>query len=96
MTSDQLPFDADPALAPQPGGGRRGVPLSATQREVLNYVISHGTLTLRDAVRFFGQHYYSNAERHTGAMLSRMVRRGLLVRDRRGVYALQPDTTSSR
>lgn len=88
MTSNALPFDSDPALAPQPGSGRRGVPLSATQRQVLNYVITHGKLTLRDAVRIFGQHYHTNAEKHTGATLTRMVRRGLLVRDRRGVYAL--------
>jgi hypothetical protein len=49
-----------------------------------------GELTLARAVELIGGNLYANAPKHVGVTLSNMVRRGLLVRVRPGVFELPP------
>lgn len=44
--------------------------------------------TLEDAVRWIGRSYYANERKHTGDVLSRMVKSGLLKREKPGVFVL--------
>lgn len=47
-----------------------------------------GTITKRDACALIGEGYYCNADTHVGAVLSRMVKAGLLNRIKPGVFEI--------
>jgi hypothetical protein len=63
---------------------------SAKQMTILSHCRRRGKLTLAQAVELIGKNIYCNERKHVGAVLSNMVRRGLLVRHRPGVFALPP------
>lgn len=91
MTQLHLLPDIDRVTsAPPTGLSRRRVALSPKQRVVLDYVREHSIITLDLAVVLFGGDLYANAHRHVGALLSRMVARGLLVRTKPGLFHLPP------
>jgi hypothetical protein len=59
------------------------------QRERILTEVRHvGEITPARAGRLIG--YYHNGAKHGGALLSRMVASGLLVRSGKGVYVLPP------
>lgn len=60
--------------------------MTPTQRTILNYAQAQGHITKREAVALIGHRYYCNADKHTGAVLTRMVRGGLLHRTKPGHY----------
>lgn len=70
---------------------RSPVPLNNDQRKVIALLKKQGTLTTEQAVKIFGRHIYRNAYDHIGRRLARMVKRGLIVRLKSGVFAL-PNT----
>ena len=49
---------------------------------------SNAQITLDEAVGLIGGNLYCNANQHVGQTLSRMVKRGLIVRVRPGVFRL--------
>jgi hypothetical protein len=55
---------------------------------MLAIIKKQGTITTAEAVKIFGRHIYTNAEKHIGTRLARMVKRGLIVRLKPGVFAL--------
>jgi hypothetical protein len=63
---------------------------SAKQKIVLAHR-TPGELTLAHAVELIGKNIYCNERKHVGAVLTNMVRRGLLVRVRPGVFELPPE-----
>jgi hypothetical protein len=53
---------------------------SRKQQAVIRSARMNGFVTLKEAVRLVGGDIYANAEKHTGAILSNMVKRGMLIR----------------
>ena len=47
-----------------------------------------GFITLKEAVHLVGGDVYANADKHTGAILSNMVRHGMLIRVKPGTFKL--------
>jgi len=45
-------------------------------------------ITLEQATALVGRNVYHNAEKHTGALLANMVKRGMLVRVKPGLFRL--------
>jgi predicted HTH transcriptional regulator len=66
-------------------------PLNDDQREVIRLLKERGTITTAEATAIFGRRIYHNAGKHIGTRLARMVKRGLIVRTKPGVFAL-PET----
>jgi hypothetical protein len=46
----------------------------------------NGFITLKEATRIIGGDVYANAGKHTGAILSNMVKRGMLIRVKPGAF----------
>jgi hypothetical protein len=66
--------------------------LNSDQIAVINLIQKEGPLTLARSVEVFGRHIYANAEKHIGTRLSRMVKRGFIIRAEKGVFILPPIT----
>lgn len=72
--------------------------LSSKQQKIMQHVQAHGSITLTEAVGLVGGNLYANDSKHVGAVLSRLVHRGLLVRIKPGLFqvgekpALTPDS----
>ena len=66
---------------------KRDTAISKKQRAVLLHLHHNGTITLDEAVELIGRNIYHNAHKHTGAVLSNMVRRGLIRRTNPGNFA---------
>lgn len=62
--------------------------LSRKQQSTIRSAKMNGFITLKEAVRIVGGDVYANAEKHVGAILSNMVRRGMLVRVKPGTFKL--------
>lgn len=60
---------------------------SPKQSAILIALSCKPEITLQDAIKLVGN-YYRNAAKHTGAVLSTMVRRGMIERIRPGVFTL--------
>lgn len=58
------------------------------QRIIAAALKQEGRFTLEDAVQWIGRSYYANGRKHTGDVLSRMVKAGLLKREKPGVFVL--------
>jgi len=58
------------------------------QKAVLNYLAKTPTITISEAVSLCGRDVYDNHAKHTGKLLSRMVKRGQIVRQKPGIFAL--------
>lgn len=65
----------------------RHIARSHKQRAVIAHLAAHDTLTLEQAVGMIGGDIYANASKHVGALLANMVRRGLIIRRKPGVFA---------
>ena len=59
---------------------------SRKQAAILRALSSVPQITLAEAVRLIGSNLYYNTEKHVGAVLSNMVRRGMIERVKRGVF----------
>lgn len=60
--------------------------LSPKQETIVNQIEIMGSITLSAAVHLIGRDIYYNSDKHVGALLSNMVKRGLIVRIRPGVF----------
>lgn len=60
--------------------------LSPHQLAVMDLFKKKSEITLSDAVGVLGKHYYANARFHVAMVLSRMVKRGLIVRIKPGHF----------
>lgn len=60
------------------------------QKDVLFFFNGDKTkeLTKAEIIKGAGLYYYHNGNKHAGDVLSRMVKRGLLIRVRKGVFRL--------
>ena len=47
-----------------------------------------GTITKKEILEMYGGHYFCNGAKHVGDILSRMVKSGLLIRERPGVFKI--------
>ena len=61
---------------------------SRKQQAVIRSAKMNGFVTLKEAVHLVGGDVYANADKHTGAILSNMVKRGMLVRVKPGMFKL--------
>ncbi len=66
--------------------------ISEKQKEILEFIqeSKDSQITKQQAVDLIGGCYYCNESKHTGDVLTRMVKRGLLKRVSRGVYERGP------
>lgn len=76
-----------------PGESSAPLPYSAVarspkQKAVLRYLQDNETITLAQAVTLIGGTVYANANFHVGNTMGAMVKRGLIKRVKRGVFAL--------
>jgi hypothetical protein len=62
--------------------------LSPKQQTVIDHLSKHPTMTLSDAVELIGRDVYANKRFHVGCVLTRMIKRKLIVRLKRNCYAL--------
>ena len=62
--------------------------LSVKQAAIINALQDRETITLTEATGLIGRNYYCSAEKNTGVVLSNMVKRGLIVRVKPGVFKL--------
>lgn len=63
--------------------------ISEKQKEILRYCQENGEITKQQAVELIGGCYYHNKSKHTGDVLTRMVKRGFLKREKRGLYKIR-------
>lgn len=64
--------------------------LSSKQKQILEVVREHGQVNLTHLVDEFGHWYYYNEKKHLGALLSNMVKVGLLERIKPGLFKVGP------
>ena len=62
--------------------------ISDKQKEILQFIqdSEDKQITKKQAVKLIGNCYYANKSKHTGDVLSRMVKRGLLKRIKPGLF----------
>lgn len=66
--------------------------LTDKQRKVLDYCQSHeGKITKKEAMTLINT-YYANGKKHVGDVLSRMVKAGLLIREKPGHFKMGKGT----
>jgi len=58
------------------------------QKIVFEYVRENGIITNDKADKLIGGTYYHNSRKYVGEVLSRMVKSGLLLRVKKGIYKL--------
>lgn len=88
--SDELLIDVAPSFRPigfRPIGQRMRA-LSPKQSAITQYLRANGTITTAQATQLVGGNVYHNAAKHTGALLSNMVKRRLIQRVKVGVFSL--------
>jgi hypothetical protein len=61
---------------------------SRKQQDIIRSAKMNGFITLKEAVCLVGGDVYANADKHTGAILSNMVKRGMLIRVKPGTFKL--------
>ena len=65
--------------------------LSEKQKQIIAKANEQGgQITKADAVTLIGGTYYCNGDKHTGDVLSRMVKRKILIRIKPGVFRVNP------
>ena len=63
--------------------------MTPDQRDIMNIVNAHGgECTKADIVAKLGGNYYCNGDKHVGDRISRMVKSGLLIRLKPGLYKI--------
>lgn len=61
--------------------------LTGAQKQILKDANERGgIITKKEIVAMYGSHYYHNGAKHLGDILGRMVKNGLLIREKVGVY----------
>ncbi len=88
MTTTQQTLSLGVPLPPARLGRGRGRLLSPKQYLVIETLREQGTLSLEQAVALIGHGVYANRKHWVGLVLANMVRRGLIVRVKRGVFGL--------
>lgn len=83
--SYEMLIDVPPSFGPTSQPARR---LSRKQKAIVDYLRLNGTITTAQATELVGRNVYYNQAKHTGAVLSNMVKRGIIRRLRVGVYGL--------
>ena len=63
--------------------------LSQHQKDILRFV-GNNTVTAKAIVDRFKGHYYGNGQHHVYERISRLVKRGYLIRVKRGYYCRGP------
>lgn len=61
---------------------------SRKQQAVIRSARMNGFITLKETARIIGADVYANADKHTGTILSNMVKRGMLIRVKPGMFKL--------
>ena len=61
--------------------------MSAKQQAILSHLAAAREITTAQAVELIGRNLYANRAKHVGALLGNMLKRRMLVRVRRGVFA---------
>lgn len=61
---------------------------SNKQRAVISHLQRSESMTLTEAVALIGRDIYCNRHKHVGAILSNMVKRGLIERVKPGVFRM--------
>jgi hypothetical protein len=79
-------FELPPAVIPPTAALAR----SRKQHTILHFLRAHPdvSLSITDAQPLIGWGIYTNQKKHIQRVLSNMVRRGLLIRPKHGLYAL--------
>ena len=63
--------------------------ITPQQREILDFALANDNrITSKQVQDNFSGRYYMNADGHLGAILSRMVKAGLLTREKPGVFTV--------
>ena len=60
------------------------------KRIVKAATMTGGVITTKEAIAIIGSSYYWNGAKHTGEVLNRMVKSGMLKRTQRGIYEIEP------
>ena len=60
--------------------------LSGKQQVIFDHIKAHGSITKAEAVELVGGNIYHNKGHYVGQTLKRMVDRGIIERESRGVY----------
>lgn len=67
--------------------------LTPQQTQILKDAQANGgTITKKEVVAMYGRCYYHNGAKHLGDILSRMVKGGLLIREKPGVFKVWKGT----
>ena len=67
--------------------------MTEKQVALLEYArANNNEITKKDAVKLIGHHYYHNASKYVGEIISRMVNTGTLTRIKNGSFRLGPGT----
>lgn len=61
---------------------------SPKQSAIIAFCRTSAEITLEQATALVGRNVYHNADKHTGAILSNMVKQGMLVRIKPGLFRL--------
>ena len=61
------------------------------RKEIYSTIARDGQITKKQAVEMFKTHYYANAGKYVGEILSRMVSAGTLLRKSPGVFIANPN-----
>lgn len=70
--------------------------MTEKQKAVINYCLSHGNrITKKEAMTIIDDHY-ANGDKHVGETLSRMVKAGMLIREKPGVFLLGKGKRNNR
>lgn len=62
--------------------------MSPKQSVIIHYLRDHQDINLGKSIELIGGNIYCNERFHVGNILSNMVKRGMIVRVKRGVFAL--------
>ncbi len=65
-----------------------GNAISSKQRTILDHLRTNETVSTEQAVTLIGGNIYANKAKWVGATLGRMVRRGLIVRIKPGLFRM--------
>lgn len=84
MSTDIL-IDVPPSFVPV---GQRMRGLSRKQSAIVDYLRKNGTITTAQATALVGGNVFYNQAKHTGAVLSNMVKRRIIKRIKIGEFSL--------
>lgn len=63
---------------------------SFAQSKILNFMNNEKEYSLEEIMKGIGYSLYCNSNKHFGVILSRMVKKGILIRVKKGVFKIKP------